>query len=90
MVIGSEPWRTEPFVPLWHSAKVASHACSLRTSGRHRRRPWYENLIPARLEAQLEAQVGGAEMAHLINHGQQLTVAALVSEVLRALDELSA
>lgn len=49
-----------------------------------------QNVIPARLEAQLEAEVGAIEMARLIEHGQQLTVSALVAEVLQALDDLSA
>lgn len=51
-------------------------------------RAWYEHSIPPRLEAELEAKVGADEMARLIEQGRQLTVTALVSEVLQALDEL--
>ncbi len=53
-------------------------------------RAWYEHSIPPRLEAELEAEVGADEMARLVEQGRQLTVTALVAEVLQALDELKA
>ena len=50
----------------------------------------YEDSIPAPLEAQLESEVGAAELARPVELGGHRTVEANVAEVLAALDRLSA